>query len=491
MAQMISIKAQTEFQRYPRTVRDIWALLTLSAPDSAVPAGVATRVLVVLDRSASMAEDHKLTLAKRVVTRLLDVAAASVAGMHVGLIAFDDETCVTLPLALRTTTEEHEAAKATVDALETGGGTNIEEALRLAAQLAGTAGGAGPMIVLLLTDGQPQSGLGIATPAEQQELVRVWTDANAPAAFYTFGLGSDHKAEFLAALATAGSGTYTYIAKARWIGRELGAVLGQAAAQLTDHTGVLVQVPRATQIGATYTTTPRTTGAGGLEFRVPVFAAGQTLAVPVRLNGVPAPLALDVTMSYTTMAGAHVLVAATLTIAAAADSDDVEGAALPELVLHRLRFQVAELLAQHSPPLPALHTLRAVVEAAIAATAAPPDPLYHALLRQLDAAIASVESGEHEADRLSRQAYSHGLQMQSGALLFGHSMGDHSRLMSQQLDVPLDRDTTDSIAPHGGKLRHTRVTPLSGGGGIQRRLDFPSNAEDDEDVEQSQVSQSY
>jgi Ca-activated chloride channel homolog len=190
-----------------------WFSLSLAAPRLAAKAAMPKDLTIVIDHSGSMAEDQKMTYAKRAaesLIRLLDP------GDRVNVIAFSDDVdpLFAAPHAIDATTRDQ--ATAFVDRLFAGGGTDIALALQTAVKSQTQDSGGRPRIVVFLTDGVSDAQKAVAVPTGDLRL-------------FTLGVGTDVNKPLLAKLAAEKRGRFVYIERATDIERDVSR-LGNAIA---------------------------------------------------------------------------------------------------------------------------------------------------------------------------------------------------------------------------------------------------------------------
>jgi len=158
---------------------------------------------LVIDRSGSMADEHKLEYVKEAVISLLD---------HLGpndvfsLIAFDDTARILIP-AQRGGSRDR--IKQQIAALQPGGGTNIYDGLNLGYQEAAKNKIAdGVNRVILLSDGEVSAG--IQDPQQFQQLV---SGASADRDIQTsaMGVGVQFNEDLMLGIARDGKGSYHFL----------------------------------------------------------------------------------------------------------------------------------------------------------------------------------------------------------------------------------------------------------------------------------------
>jgi Ca-activated chloride channel family protein len=185
----------------------VTVLLELQAP--AAPATSDTRpphtVVVVLDRSGSM-DGPRLFAAKAALLSLIDRLDDN---DRLGVVTFDDQAQVVLPArALATHTREH--ARAAVGAIQTGGMTDLSSGYLRGLQEARRAAGDTGATLILLSDGQANSGI-----TDDVALKGVAADALGKGiTTSTVGIGLGYDETILTALAAGGSGNHSFAERA-------------------------------------------------------------------------------------------------------------------------------------------------------------------------------------------------------------------------------------------------------------------------------------
>ena len=146
----------------------------------AVPREDATIVLVT-DHSRSMLADdvepNRLTAAQRAATAFIDDLPDA---MRVGVVAFSD-----VPDTVQAPSDDHEQARAVIDAQVADGATATGDALQVALELLGRErgeDGRGPAAIVLLSDGRTTQGRDPVTVAR--------TAANQDVPIHTISLGT-------------------------------------------------------------------------------------------------------------------------------------------------------------------------------------------------------------------------------------------------------------------------------------------------------------
>ena len=207
--------------------------LSITTPAATLsPSSVkASDIIVVLDRSGSMAAENRLPYAKEAVRRLLRQLQAE---DRFALITFDSVAVVDTELT-PVTDAARERIVGRVNAIQPGSSTNIGDGLLKArALLQGSAGEAGPLSwprsadavagngpdspaptqsrqrsrkIILLSDGE--ANMGIVDPKELAKIAMSFTEHRA--VLSTIGMGLGFNEALMAALADYGMGHYAYL----------------------------------------------------------------------------------------------------------------------------------------------------------------------------------------------------------------------------------------------------------------------------------------
>jgi len=178
------------------------ALVIVSPPRTA-PRVMPRDITLVLDVSGSMS-GAKLTQAVAAGHALLATLGAQ---DRLRLIAFADHVDAHTPDLVPVTPAARRAAAQWLDGLAAAGGTNIGDAMRaaLAPERRRTAANARLPLVLLLTDGQPTTGLRAEAIVDS---TAAWRGA---ARLFTFGIGADVDASLVEQVALEGRGTAHFV----------------------------------------------------------------------------------------------------------------------------------------------------------------------------------------------------------------------------------------------------------------------------------------
>ena len=185
------------------------ALVSIIAPEAPDSARQPLEVVVVADRSGSMAGE-KMNKMKTTLKFLVEKGLQS--GDTLGLVAFDNTVDTRLPL----TKMDGAGRKKALDAiaqLNVGGTTNLSGGLLQGCDLLlnkPETGATATRAVLLFTDGMANAGIQ-DTPGILAASAGVI--AGRSCSLFTFGFGSDHNEECLRALAESTSGLYYFIEK--------------------------------------------------------------------------------------------------------------------------------------------------------------------------------------------------------------------------------------------------------------------------------------
>jgi Ca-activated chloride channel homolog len=163
----------------------------------------ASDIVVVLDRSGSMAADNRLPYAKEAVRRLVRQLRAD---DRFALITFDSVAVVDTELT-SVTDAVRERILQRVAAIHPGSSTNISDGLLKARALLQGNAGERSRKVILLSDGE--ANMGIVDPKELAKIAVSFTGHRA--VLSTIGMGLGFNETLMAALADYGMGHYAYL----------------------------------------------------------------------------------------------------------------------------------------------------------------------------------------------------------------------------------------------------------------------------------------
>ena len=267
----------------PSTDRQVRMELAIGADaaQSGVAARMPTDLVVVLDRSGSMAGD-KIEHARAAVRALITGLGES---DRFALVTYSDGAQAAIPLGA---VVDRRHWLATVDSIGTDGGTNMSSGLDLGLAMIDGArrSGRAPRVVLI-SDGLANQG----DASREGLLARASRASRGEYTLSAVGVGADFDEGLMAALADAGTGNFHFLAGAAGLDRILAAEF--ATARETVATGLRVAIEPADGVevvdAAGY---PLAHEAGAVAFRPGELFAGQdrriwvTLRVPASAAGV-------------------------------------------------------------------------------------------------------------------------------------------------------------------------------------------------------------
>jgi Ca-activated chloride channel family protein len=183
--------------------------LSIGVPESGVKSGARqpADMIVVLDRSGSMAAEKRMTFAK---SAILDLLSRLSAEDRFSLVTFDNQAETVTPLSY-VTDAFRTSQRSTIERIEPRGSTNMSSGLELARSLIGeknsSTSGSRIRKVLLLSDGE--ANLGITDASGLGSLVRTFNQSEAIVS--TIGMGLGFNESIMASLADFGMGHYSYL----------------------------------------------------------------------------------------------------------------------------------------------------------------------------------------------------------------------------------------------------------------------------------------
>jgi Ca-activated chloride channel homolog len=190
-----------------------------SVQSTAIATG-STDIVVVLDRSGSMATANKLPYAK---AALRDIVSRLGPGDRFALVSFANHTIVHSPL-VAVTFDQKEALNRLIDSIRAVGGTNLSDGLSHATALIADTAVDRRHKVMLLSDGEANQG--ITDPGRLAQMARDLTAKGA--VLSTIGMGLGFNETLMASLADHGMGSYAYLENLNGLNRILAADLHES-----------------------------------------------------------------------------------------------------------------------------------------------------------------------------------------------------------------------------------------------------------------------
>ncbi len=165
-------------------------------------------IALIIDKSGSMAEAHKIDFVREAAHRLVDQLQP---GDRFALVTYDDQVDVPIPSEAF---EDRRHAHRVIDGIRPGGATNLGGGLAEGfRQVRRRYDPEGINRVLLLSDGL--ANRGITSPDELSRLAAA--EGEDGLSVTTFGVGYEFNEDLLSGLAESGRGTYYYIDQPRRI----------------------------------------------------------------------------------------------------------------------------------------------------------------------------------------------------------------------------------------------------------------------------------
>ncbi|MEE8350089.1 MAG: VWA domain-containing protein, partial [Acidobacteriota bacterium] len=202
---------------------------------------VPTDLVVVLDRSGSMAEDNKWHYATQAVHSVLDRLGTS---DRIALVTFDSNAQVQSRL-VAASDENIRRFRSIVNNLTPGASTNMGEGLVRAEELvSGIMAAKRRGRVLLLSDGHANAG--IVEPSELGAMVR--RISNQGAVVSTIGMGLGFNETLMASLADHGMGSFSYLEHLESLGTILAKELSDSRDLYADASEMRIDLPSGVEL---------------------------------------------------------------------------------------------------------------------------------------------------------------------------------------------------------------------------------------------------
>lgn len=177
-------------------------------------------ITFVLDTSGSMDDDGRLASCKKSISFVLELMRDTDAA---SIVLFDDNARVIVK-CMETTAENKVRLLTLVDAIVTGGCTNMSAGLLEAKTLIEPSGSVRKQGLVLLTDGI--ANLGVWDPEKLFQIVRSVVDSRDGLTVNTVGYGLSHNIDLLSKIADWTSGTYSVVNSLEDVATVFGSILG-------------------------------------------------------------------------------------------------------------------------------------------------------------------------------------------------------------------------------------------------------------------------
>ena len=198
----LNVSADTVQSKIIQSGAHTYLQIGLQAMKGELPRRPPLNLALVIDRSGSMADEHKLEFAKSAAVQLVNSLTAS---DTFSLVAFDNEADVLVP-AQHVTDKAH--IRKLISALKPGGGTNIFEGLTKAyQQIHKRLSTDGVNRVILLSDGEVTVGVNDAQQFHHLAAAEVDKDVETSAV----GVGVEFNEDLMLSLARDGKGNYHFL----------------------------------------------------------------------------------------------------------------------------------------------------------------------------------------------------------------------------------------------------------------------------------------
>jgi Ca-activated chloride channel family protein len=275
-SKVLSVELKSSHAVAPAEGGELFVRVDLKAAADAQKAQRApVRMVLVLDRSGSM-HGEKMEQARTAALHMVDLLGDD---DSLGIVHFG--TGVESHRVVRTDAEGRELLRAFLTQMRDEGSTNISGGLEAARQLLAEAGGAaGNKRIVLVSDGQPTTGI-TDTPGLTRLVSALHETGIAVSAL---GVGTDFNSALMTTMAELGGGFYAYLNQASQLDEVLGQEVNQARAVVARNVTLQLTTPPGVQVldvpGRTFARSSR----GSILVQLPDFTPGSTAQVFVQLQ---------------------------------------------------------------------------------------------------------------------------------------------------------------------------------------------------------------
>ncbi len=299
LRELVSVAVRLDRRRVLRGVRTkLNAVFCLSTGSLVSEKGSATRpprveLCLCLDRSGSMSGD-KLALSKVAIARVL---ACLSPGDAVSCVGYDNAAEVVFPRTVLSGAEDEEAGlRARVEAIASGGSTNMSQGMEAAAaQLRATGGADCVKRIFLFSDGRATSGLRSA-----KELGKLAADICAKGiCISTFGLGKDYDEDLMQQIAREGHGYFFYCRRAVQIPGFVEEALSQTQRTVGTHASLALVGLSSAVLCKVYNHAEHVAALNDLKQNNSITVACKLAAAPTHQSELAREPVLGWTLSYT------------------------------------------------------------------------------------------------------------------------------------------------------------------------------------------------
>lgn len=271
-----SIQASADLSR-PFLIRDgssdVTLRLKIRAPQAEAGSRRPSDVVVVLDRSGSMADENRIAFARQ---GLIEAARRLNAGDRIGIVTFSDQ--VTVVQELTSVETVRDGLERAVSRIKPQGSTFLSGGIEKAAALLRSHAIPGRnRQILLLSDGIANVGLqGYALSGLGESLGQEGIIVTA------MGVGTDYDVNTFINLADRSGGGYAYVTSAERIPDAIQGELARAQTRLIDNMRIVLEPAPGVRVTQVYKYAFQQRGAGA-EILAPTMAAGEEREIIVDL----------------------------------------------------------------------------------------------------------------------------------------------------------------------------------------------------------------
>ncbi len=238
--QISATVSQTKIVQHSNTPIYVEVAVTPPASDGKAAISTPVDMVVVLDRSGSMAADNRLPYAKSAIKELLSRLNET---DRFALVTFDTSAQIVTPLTAMNASLRSQQSSV-VDSLTTGGSTNLSGGLDLAKSLLAGSSAGRTRKVILLSDGE--ANMGITDNNQLSILARSFSQSES--ILSTVGVGLGFNEVLLSSLADNGMGNFSFLEHLASLGEILQKDLKNTREVYAGVSGLEIAMPKGVKL---------------------------------------------------------------------------------------------------------------------------------------------------------------------------------------------------------------------------------------------------